>query len=180
MPTKKLKYTELVKKAKEKGVPFYGKTRAELEIALKEEDPSIFVIDRAADFTHEQLLDMERKNEVVPGKIIGYKKDRDIIEEYLSYNPDAFNGCDLTNPRNHTQHIFGTRKVECYCGEKFRIERKYAQRIGGGFGVLKKGEPKKIIVEDTITRNCPNCGRKWVYHDMQTAKAATGKYVDAV
>ena len=180
MPTAKLTYTQLAKKAKEKGILYHGKTRAQLEIDLKVEDPDIFVIDRAAEYSREELLDLKKDNQVIPGKTIAYKKDRDIIEEYFAHNPMAFNNCDLTDTKNHTQHIFGTKDVVCHCGEKFRIERKYGKRIGAGSGPGAVGEAKKIMIEETTTRHCPNCGRKWIYHDMQTAKAASGKYVNDV
>jgi len=179
MPTvkkKHLSFDDLKDKAKEAGIPFWGKTRGQLEIDLKVEDGDVFIIDRAHDFTREQLLDFDRKNTPVPAKTIGYKKDREIIEEYLAYNDLAFNGCDLTNERAAVRHIFGTKDVKCYCGEKFRIERLYYKRLGAGFGPLTKGEARTKVIEPATVRMCPNCNRKWIYHDMQTAKAASGKY----
>jgi len=178
MPTvKPLTFEQLKKKAQEKNIPFWGKTRAQLLIDLGEENSDIFVVDRAADFTREELLDLKREERTIPGKTIGYKKDQKIIEEYLAYNDLAFNNCDLTDTKARVRHIFGTKDVVCDCGEKFRIERRYKTRIGGGFGQIAKDESQKIVVEEAVIRLCPTCGKKWIYHDMNTAKAASGKYV---
>ena len=161
---------ELRQKCEEKGIPYWNKTRAQILLDLAEEtgeDSDIFVIDRMAGMTREELLDLKRDNKAIPGKTIAYKKDRPIIEEYLAYNPWAFNNRDLTDETARVRHIFGTKDVVCDCGERFRIERKY---------YVKKGDMRFPGTEtETDIRYCPNCGKKWIYHDMETAKAATGK-----
>ena len=183
MPTaKQLSYTELVEKAKQAGILHHGKTRAQLLVDLKVENPDIFVIDRAAEYSHEVLADLKKDNMVIPAKTIGWSKDREIIEEYLSYNDMAFNNVDLTDPKLRVQHIFGKKNVKCHCGMKFRIEREYTQKIGAGSIQFKpgarEGGPEKTVVENATERICPQCGRKWIYHDKQTAQAARGKMAE--
>ena len=167
MPAKKKmpSLAELKKKMDEKGIPHYGKTRAQMLQDVAEEGDGVFIIDRALNFSREQLLDFERKNQQVPGKTIAWEKDREIIEEYLAYNSMAFNNCDLTDTKANSRHIFGSKDVKCDCGCKFRIERRY----------MKKNVDLMVeVVEPTVLRLCPECKKQWTYHDMNTARAATG------
>jgi hypothetical protein len=181
-PKKKKKLSEMMMEelqnlATEKGIPYWGKTKGQLILDLVEEgdDPEVVVIDRAKDFTRDQLLDFERRLQLIPGKTIAYKKDMPIIDAYLSKNNMAFNNCDLTDETARTRHIFGTRDVICDCGDKFRMERKWEERAPGMVGPKGPNEVVQKFVSDADIRYCPTCNKKWIYHDLQTAKAADGK-----
>jgi hypothetical protein len=162
-------FTELQEMAKERDIRgWYSMNKQKLIIALGYlTDPEKEVHDRTIGVSDRELAEIEKKRNQMPGKTIYWKKDKELVMEIINRNPFAFNDYDLTDARAPVIHHFETsnknRKVNCICGEKFKIGE-YAPMERKD----KSGKMVTVPIEGPTDRHyCQNCGKLHVYHSWK-------------
>jgi len=179
---KKPEFKTLLEEARKLGVDYVGKNRDDLffELAGKSDKvKGVGVYDRP--ISEEEYNRRILNKEMIPAKTIYPLELEDKVLSVIAENPYAFNGYDFTRKDNIINFSFDNRKVKCYCGKTFNIERNtpvYVTRKDGG-------KERRVIDhyenEAVELRECPNPAcmadikavprgtvRKWIY--IKTSK----------
>ena len=156
----KMDYKSLVKVAIEQGLAPAGMTKKQLQMMLGAGPKGSTVVDNAAGLSREDIEAKRINQERVPHKTVYFDKDDEAFWKMKEKNPDAFDNLDMTDKSAKSQHVFN-RKVKCYCGEKFKIERVYYIVRDG----IKEARVDKKNPADR--KPCPKCGRMYYFHDPE-------------
>jgi hypothetical protein len=163
-------FTELQDKAKAMNIAgWHSMNKAQLIIATAEnrEDSEVYVYDRTEKLSEADMKEIKEQRSQTPSKTIMWKKDQDLVMEIINRNPYAFNNTNLTDQRARIQHHFQTsnksRKVLCFCGEKFKIQGEWEESRPNPVSGKMERMP---VTGQADRRYCPNkkCNRLHIYH----------------
>jgi hypothetical protein len=153
----KMNYKQMRQAAINQGQDPTGLSPKQLKLMLGAAPSNATVVDNAEGMSAEEKTRRREEKERVPKKTIYLDKDEVEFWKVRAQNPDAFDNVDFTDKSATSQHVF-SRKVKCYCGEKFKIARFYEKKKDGIAVTVEDKNPVDF-------RNCPKCGRIYYYHE---------------
>jgi len=159
---RKMNYRQLQDIAKEYNVPgWHLMNEKQLRQAIGVAPEGALVYDRSLGMKDEEMRAIREQQGPIPGKTIYFEKDRAKLDKIWARDPLAFNHVDMTDPYRQVVYHF-TRKVECVCGTKFKIQREWYELRREGREVVKV---KKTQEKGIVEKYCPKCGKKHIYLD---------------
>ncbi len=168
----KMNFQDLVKYAESKDINTYDKTRIDLltELGVTErKGGKVFVRPQP---TAEKLRFLIERHYPIPMNTIFPEAEFNDWLKLVAEDPWAFNGLDLTDKKAEIQHTLKT-KNKCFCGATVRFPKHpdsgkpLSIVICGGIPTVIHRKGKPIEVQKCLTINN---FRKWVYHELPSAK----------